>query len=155
MTLVASAETAQDIASVFNKFLDPVPEHSAEITGLISVCFALSSALRELAEVLLDPRLQSRQDLIKADLQTLLRSLGYTFDDVHRLFGGIGRTTHISPSAGYRAVWRDVESHFREESNNTLSQRLKFYRMFLDDMIDIIYDGWRRPPPFLNLSHHQ
>lgn len=145
MALLASAESAQDIASVFNKFLDPVAEHSAEITGLISVCFALSSALRELAEAISDPRLQARQINIKEDLQTLLRSLDYTFKDVNRLFGGLGRTTAISPSAGYRQVWREVESHFQEESNNTLSVRLKFYRMFLDDMISIIYEGCRRP----------
>lgn len=146
MALLASAETAQDVASVFNKFLDPVSEHSAEITGLISVCFALSSALRELAEAFSDPRLQASQIIIKDDLQTLLRSLDYTFKDVHRLFGGLGRTSHVSPSAGYRQVWREVESHFQEESNNTLSMRLKFYRMFLDDMICIIYEGCSRPP---------
>lgn len=141
MYLLASAERAEDIASVFNKFLDPVPNHSAEITGLMSVCFALSSALRELAQATSDPRWQTGQFQIKDDLQTLLRSLDYTFNDVHRLFGGLGRTTSISPSAGYRQVWREVESHFREESNNTLSGRLRLYGIFLDDMICIIYDG--------------
>ena len=141
MALVASAETAQDIASVFNKFLDPVSENSAEITGLISVCFALSSALRALAQAIADPRRQAGYLDIKEDLQTLLRSLDYTFKDVHRLFGGLGRTTHISPSAGYRQVWSNIENYFYDESNNTLAVRLKVYQTFLDDLTSIIYDG--------------
>ena len=140
MALVASAETAQDIASVFHKFLDPVSEQSTEITGLISQCFAISSALRELSEVIADVGLPAD---VREDLQTLLRSLEYTFKDVHRLFGGVGRTTHISPSAGYRHVWREIETHFHDESRNTLQVRLKFYCKFLDDMIIFIDEGWR------------
>jgi hypothetical protein len=141
LALIASAENAQDIASGFSKFLKPVSENSTEITGLISECFAISSALRELDEAISDPRLQGRRAHVKEDVRILLRSLEYTFKDVHHLFGGLGRTNHISVSAGYRQVWREIETHFHEESRNTLAVRLKFYRRFLEDMIYIIWDG--------------
>jgi hypothetical protein len=140
MALVAMAEKAQDIASALNKFLDPVTESSAEITRLISECFAISSALRELADFHHDPLLQARQREIRDDLQVLLRSLEYTFEDVHRLVGGVW-------SAGYRQVWRDIETYFQEESRNSLWVRLKYYWKFLDDMICIMVDGWSMTDP--------
>lgn len=141
MALLAAAENAQDIASVFNNFLDPVVEHSSEITALISQCFAISSALRELADTISDPQLKGGYSNIREDLQTLLRSLELTFGDVHRLFGSMARLTHMSSSAAYRQVWKDIEVHFQEESRNTLNVRLKYYGKFLDDMINVIYDG--------------
>lgn len=141
MALVAAAENAQDIASVFHKFLEPVSEYSTEVTGLISECFAISSALHELAETIQDQRYSGRFINIREDVQITVRSLEYTFTDVHRLFGGLGRTT-ITISAGYRAVWRAIEDHFLLESRNTLCARLKFYRQFLQNLLDILTKGF-------------
>ena len=74
-TLIANAESAQDIAAGLNKFLDPVPEHATEITALISGCFAISSVLRELSAAIADPRYIRNYDLIFQDLDITLNSL--------------------------------------------------------------------------------
>lgn len=142
MSLIATAETAQDIASALNKFLEPVSESSAQITRLISECFAISSALRELANAIPDPRYRGGYASISEDVQIALRSLEYTFADVHRLFGGLGRATHLTTSASYRAVWRDIEDHFQVESRSTLCVRLEGYTRFLLDLIDIVIEGF-------------
>lgn len=76
-TLITRAETAQDIAAGLNKFLNPVPEHSAEIAALISECFAISSVLRELSSATGDPRYAWNLNLISQDLGVTLTSLKY------------------------------------------------------------------------------
>ena len=122
--LIAVAETAQDAAAGLNKFLDPVPDCSTEITGLIAECFAISSALRELSHAISDPLYHRDFQYIQEDVRIVVRSLRYTFDDVKDLFGGLGRAT-------YRQVWRDFDKFFLNESNNTLITRLEYYRDFL------------------------
>lgn len=142
MALIATAETAQEVASGLNKFLEPVAESSTDITGLISECFAISSTLRELATAVGDVRHNRRYASIAEDVRLVLRSLEYTFDDVHQLFGGLARTNHLTLSTGYRQVWRDIEIHFQNESRNTLCDRLQYYRRFLQDLICIVLEGW-------------
>ena len=122
--LIAVAESAQDTAAGLNKFLDAVSDCSTEITGLISECFAISSALRELSNAISDPLYYRNFDYIREDVRTVVWSLRYTFDDVKDLFGGLGRAT-------YRQVWRDFDDFFYEESSNTLMVRLEYYRHFL------------------------
>ena len=122
--LIAVAETAQDIAAGLNEFLDAVPECSTEITALISECFAISSALRELSTAIGDYRYNRQFELIEEDVRTIRLSLDYTFEDVERCFGGLGVST-------YREVWRDIDHYFQTESGNTLVARLEHYRNFL------------------------
>lgn len=141
MALIATAETAQDIAAGLHKFLEPVSESSAEITGLIAECFATSSALRELSDAVGDLRQNRRYSSISEDVRIVLLSLNHTFNDVRRLFGGLARTNHITLSSGYRQVWRDIEAYFQEESRNTLSVRLEYYKTFLQHLICIIIEG--------------
>lgn len=141
MALIASAETAQDVASGLHKFLEPVIESSTEITGLIAECFAVSSALRELNDAVGDPRQNRRYSAISDDVRLVLLSLDYTFKDVIDLFGGLARTNHITQSSGYRQVWRDIEDHFQAESRNTLSMRLEYYKRFLQHLICIMIEG--------------
>lgn len=129
--LVATAEAAQDIAAGLDKFLSPLPDYSTEITALISECFAISSALRELETAIGDSRSNRRYHQIIEDVRVTLQSLEYTFNDVRRLFGGLGRADYISQSAAYRLVWQDITAHFMEESGNSLCRRLGFYRRFL------------------------
>jgi len=129
--LVARAEAAQDIAAALNKFLGPVPNYSTEITALISECFAISSALRELRDAIGDSRYNGGYHEISGDLTITLQSLEYTFHDVRRLFGDLGRADYISQSAAYRSVWQEITAHFMEESGNSLCRRLEFYRRFL------------------------
>ncbi|MCJ1345945.1 hypothetical protein MMC31_004155 [Peltigera leucophlebia] len=137
MNLVATAETAQDVASGLNKFLIPVAESSSEITRLISECFAISSLLRDIAAAIRDPRQSSKYPSISEDLRVVVCSIEFTFDDVHRFCGRIVRTS----SSAYREVWRCIESHFLEESRNSLIARLEYYKRFLEDLRLILECG--------------
>ncbi|KAL9044094.1 MAG: hypothetical protein Q9214_002744 [Letrouitia sp. 1 TL-2023] len=92
MALVATAESARDVAICLDKFLEYLPENSTEITALISECYAISSALRELDTAKEDPRYSRGYGDVHQDVQIVRRSLEYTFHDVHRLFGGLGRS---------------------------------------------------------------
>lgn len=140
MNLVATAETAQDVASGLNKFLIPVAESSSEITRLISECFAISSLLRDIAAAIRDPWQSSDYSSISKDLRMAVGSIEYTFDDVHRFCGRIVRTS----SSAYRDVWRCIEIHFLEESRNSLIVRLEYYTGFLKDLLLILEHGLAR-----------
>ncbi|KAG7001995.1 hypothetical protein G7Y79_00030g065280 [Physcia stellaris] len=131
MALIAHAETAQDIAAGLNKFLDSVPEHSTEITALISECFAISSALRELTTAIGDSRFNRRYHEVADDITVTLRSLEYTFEDVRRLFGGLGRADHFSEAAAYRAVWTEITMWFQEEKCLLILMTSEFFEIEL------------------------
>ena len=141
MALIAVAESAQDIASGFNKFLDPVPEFSTEITALISECYAISSALRELNTAKDDRRYYRQYNPIYPDVTSARKSLEYTFHDVRRLFGGLGRPTHLSNRIAYFQVWEDIGDHFYCESNSSLCKRLEYNRLFLTELSCVLMDG--------------
>ena len=142
MALIATAESAQDIAAGLHKFLDPVSESSTDITSAIGECFAISSALRELDEAVGDPRQNRSYASISDEVRAVLQSLEYTFKDVNDLFGGLARTIHLSQSSAYRQVWRDIEIFFRDQSRNTLSVRLEYYKRFLQDLICFMVEGY-------------
>ncbi len=129
--LIAVAVTAQDVAIGLSKFLDPVPECATEITGLIAECYAISSALRELDTAIGDYRRNRRYELVAEDVRTIRLSLDYTFEDVLKQFGGLGRAT-------YRQVWRDLDLYFQTESRNSLLTRLGYYRSFLMGLTRIV-----------------
>lgn len=139
--LLAARETAEDIATAFYKFRDPVSEHSTDITALIAELFAFSAAAQELHRVLVEPRYVVRKDLIQEDLRTLLGSTDHTFDDINRLFGKLsptGRRRYLSDAAAYRAVWGDITDHFERERSETLLRRLQCYKKFTQDLTDIV-----------------
>ncbi|KAL9116690.1 MAG: hypothetical protein Q9187_006785 [Circinaria calcarea] len=148
--LIAKAETAQDIAAAFNKFLDPVSDSSTEITGLIAELFAISSAARELSTISSDARYRGRKILVEEDLRTVLLSIEYTFNDINRLFGGLDRPIYLTTREAYRGVWNSILRHFQDESTDPLIQRLESYRRFLFDLAEIIQGyGERRGTPDL------
>ncbi|KAL8914949.1 MAG: hypothetical protein Q9171_000576 [Xanthocarpia ochracea] len=149
MALIALAESAQDIASGFNKFLDPLPESSVEITALIAECYAISSALRELNSAKDDPRYYHDFPLIYNDVAIVRESLDYTFRDVTRLFGSLGRLTHIPRKAAFHHVWRDIDEFFYHESHAPLLRRLETNKAFLLELTNLLVDGfpWNPPAP--------
>ena len=138
MDLIAKAEEAQDVAAGLNKFLDPVPDSSTEITGLISECFAISSALRELSTAIADSRFRQYPAQVNDDINVTLASLDYTFEDVNRFFGGLRSTNYISSGSLYRSVWTEITVHFQDESGNSLCRRLEFYRRFLMALTSVV-----------------
>ncbi len=139
-SLIAVAETAQDVGAGLNRFLDPVADASAEIAALIAQCFSISAALRRLDEAVEEYQYHRRYDRIHLDILNVKESLVYTFRDVQRLFGGLGRIA-ILPGAQYRQVWREISVHFRAQSNNTLERRLQMYHDCLKGLTCILTDG--------------
>ena len=141
MALIAVAESAQDIATGFNKFLEPLPEISTEITALISACYAISSALRELNTAKEDARYNRDYEFIYNDVAVVRETLDYTFKDVTQLFGGLGRPTHISRRTAFYQVWREIDDFFYQESNASLCERLEASRLFLIELTSVLVDG--------------
>ena len=138
--ILAVAETAQDISAALDKFLDPVYDQSAEITALMAECLSTSSALRDIDRYIGDYPYHRRYPLISADLTTVKDSLTYTFADVRRLVGRLGRVAAV-PRAEYGYVWDDLNDYFREESGNTLRRRLEIYGFVLEDLTDTLSEG--------------
>lgn len=131
MSLIARAESAEDLASALTRFRDVIPEAAADITALITELFAVSTTLRELFRLHDDPRCERRYPIIVEDVQLTLYSLDYTFEDFRTLLGGLDRPGYLSNATNYRRVWRNILEHFQRESGDTLSRRLEICRAFL------------------------
>ncbi|KAL8776802.1 MAG: hypothetical protein Q9194_002935 [Teloschistes cf. exilis] len=148
MALIAVAESAREVAVGFNKFLDPVPEISTEITALMSECYAISSELQKLDNAKEDQRYYHDYNYIYTDVLCVRQSLECTFDDIIRLFGALGRPGHISRRAAYHQVWREIDSHFYQESGFPLCKRLEYNRLFLKQLNSILNDGCQQAEVF-------
>ena len=138
--LIAVAEKAQDIAAALDKFLGPVEDQSAEITALMAECLSTSSALRELDRKIGDFPYHRRYPDISRDLMTVKDSLNYTFRDVQKQFGGLGRVA-AAPRAEYRYVWGDLCDYFYAESGNALRRRMEIYCIVLEDLSCTLTEG--------------
>ncbi len=135
--LIAVAEKAQDIAAALEKFLAPLDDQSAEITALMAQCLSTSSALRDLDRKIGDFPYHRRYPEISDDLTIVKDSLNFTFGDVQKLIGRLGRPT-VVPRAEYRYVWGDLCDFFRAESGNTLQRRLDIYCIVLRELSCIL-----------------
>lgn len=138
--IIAVAENAQDVAAALDRFLIHVPDYSAEIAALIAECYSVSSALLQIDRIIgpFPHHLYYRD--ISHDLTTVRESLDFTFDDVHRIFGRLGRVAAI-PGAEYGHVWDDLCEYFFHESGNPLRRRLEIYCILLEGLTDIMIEG--------------
>lgn len=136
--LQANSETAQDVAAAVLKFQEPNPDHATEIAATVAELFGISTALMELNTASREQRNRGRIPLIEDDKYVLLRSLEYTFKDVQRLFAGLDRSTYRTRREAYGGVWRDIQSYFRNESQNTLLARLEYYKRFIQDITCVV-----------------
>ena len=140
MELIAVAEDCIDIAEALGRFLNPVDDESAEIAALIAECYSVSSALRKLDRTIGPfPNLRHFPD-IAFDLRTVKDSLSYTFENVHRILGRLGRVAVI-PRAEYAYVWDDLCEYFYRESGNPLRRRLEIYGTLLQGLTDVLIEG--------------
>ena len=138
MALIATAETTRDVASAFQNFFEPLaeyPDRIAVLEALEAELFATSAALRTLDQVARDSRNDPRNRSVSRDVDIVLRSLGFTFDDVYRIFGGLGAREY---PYSFRVVWTEITVFFQRESGNSLCQRLGYYRRFLVSITDIL-----------------
>ena len=140
MELIAVAEECIDIAEALRRFLIPVDDESAEITALIAECYSVSSALRNLERTIGPFPHHRYYPNISYNLTTVKDSLNFTFEDVHRILGRLGRVAVI-PRAEYGYVWDDLYDFFYRESGNALRRRLEIYGSLLDGLTDILFEG--------------
>jgi hypothetical protein len=131
MTLIAEAETAEDIGDAFGKFKVAVDDQAAEVTALVSELYAVGSALREIDDASHSPDYGHNLRNIQDDLDLVRASLKYTLDDVFRILGKIGNGDRLLTTAAYRQTWKDIAYHFQREGGGRLSSRLETYRLFL------------------------
>ena len=136
--IIAVSEDCVDVAEALTKFLTPVNDQSAEIAALIAECYSVSSALRNLDRLIGPFPYHPYYRDISPDLTTVKDSLNYTFDDVHRILGRLGRVA-AEPRAEYVYVWDDLCEYFYHESGNPLRRRLEIYCILLEGLTDILH----------------
>ncbi|CRG85992.1 hypothetical protein PISL3812_02995 [Talaromyces islandicus] len=125
---------AENVAVGLRNFRTCLPEHSAEITNLIADLYAMSATLTGIEG--LSRQFSRKYALIKPDLDMVLASLKYTLDDIITSFRKLDKKPRPDD---YRHVWHDLDAYFREESNSyNLKRRLTKYRMFLQELEDMM-----------------
>ncbi|KAJ6011117.1 hypothetical protein N7451_002529 [Penicillium sp. IBT 35674x] len=110
MALRTSAEDAEDAAAGFHTFRAPLPEHAAEVTGLISDLYAISSSLTSLDALSQNVQYRRHWPRVQPDVELVRSSLKYTIEDIfdymHRLDNG-----RTSPD-NYKRVWVSMSRFF-------------------------------------------
>ena len=141
------AEAAQDVAAGFHKFTAPVPQHAAEITEVIAKCFAISSALQNLAKAIKndnDYRQGKRFRAYNQEISDVAYSVDYTFKDIHT-FTGYGlrdaQADGLPQRAAFKPIWMEINTKFTEESQNRLARRLEIYHDFLLRLTNTMIEG--------------
>lgn len=150
--LRCSAESAEDAAAGFLLFRDHLPHEAAEITRLIAYLYAISSCLTDLDVLLTSGSGPSGRHAVQDDLNLLCTSLGYTLDDIGLIF----RTVPDRSSAGaardtFRRSWLWLCAHFNNEAQYSLPVRLAKYKMFLQELLDVVSESVSSSLVFLSL----
>lgn len=136
MALSTSAGDAEDAAAGFTTFRGPLPEHAAEVTGLISDLYAISSSMTSLEAFSQDSRYRRNWARIHPDVELVRKSFKYTTEDIFDHFRRLdnGKTS----TDNYRRVWASMDRFFFDESQYALSTRLAKYKTFLREIGDVI-----------------
>ncbi|MCJ1253273.1 hypothetical protein MMC24_001084 [Lignoscripta atroalba] len=138
--LIAQADRSSDIGTALAKFIDRVPEWAVDITATVAACFSISSALRDLNIAIQ----HARPFDTPSDVRTVLKSLETTFNDIDRLFEGLGRQrNNVALDDAFLNVWLDIVEYFLDESKKTLCERLQLCEQFIRELTRIV-DGY--PP---------
>ncbi|KAL9130883.1 MAG: hypothetical protein Q9217_001033 [Psora testacea] len=137
-TLRRVAEAAEDVAAGMKKFSTLASSSAAEITDLVSKCFAISSALQYLARAITELWQISIYERYWYGIWDVAYSLDYTFKDIHRFVGEALKETLED------RTWRDINEYFYNESGNSLNRRLELYQAFLQTLTDSLKEGWPR-----------
>ncbi|KAL1968322.1 hypothetical protein VTN77DRAFT_1851 [Rasamsonia byssochlamydoides] len=145
MDLRTTAEFAENIAAGFRQFRDPLPEHTAELTSLISDLYAISATLTSLDELAVSRPYRQNLSVVKPDLELVRSSLHYTLDKIYDAFGHLDSRGPIS-RASYKRTWVDLCSFFEEEGGHSLGRRLRKYKMFLKELEDLMQNKYPDVP---------
>lgn len=123
----------EDVAVGLRQFREKLPEHSAEITNVIADLYAISATLTSLEG--LTRQFPRNSGPVKTDLERTLISLRYTLNETINAFGKLDRRPTTDD---YRRIWHDLDSFFYEESGYSLRRRLSKYKLFLQELQDVM-----------------
>ena len=137
--LGANAETAQELAPALLKFQTHVPEAATEVSALVSELYAISAALLELKTASNEQRNFRNRKSVDQDKYVVLQSLEYTFKDINHFIRATDNRTYRSDREAFKDVWIQIDTHFRNESNNSLLARLGYYKQFIDGLTPIVH----------------
>ncbi|KAJ5722632.1 hypothetical protein N7488_000667 [Penicillium malachiteum] len=138
MALSTSAKDAEDAADGFTDFRRPLPDHAAEVTGLISDLYAISSSLTAIETLSQDVLYRRNWARIQPDIELLRKSLKYTLDEI---FDHFRRLDGTGTPDSYRRVWMSLERTFWDESQYALSTRLLKYKTFLRETTEVMKES--------------
>ncbi|EED19703.1 conserved hypothetical protein [Talaromyces stipitatus ATCC 10500] len=123
----------EDVAVGLRQFREHLPEYSAEITNVIAELYAISATLTSLEG--LTRQFPRNFGPVKADFDRVLVSLRYTLNEIINSFGKLDRR----PTAdNYRQIWHDLNAYLLEESGYSLKRRLNKYKLFLQELQDVV-----------------
>lgn len=134
MALRTSADNAEEVATHFRMFRDPLPEHATEITSLVADLYAISSSLKLLEDLTRSRLYRHNLPIVRSDLELVRASLKYTLEDIVDFFGNL--EVRSSPIV-YKRTWLDLCDFFRSESRDSLATRLAKYKAFLNEIEDL------------------
>ncbi|KAJ5361042.1 hypothetical protein N7541_001886 [Penicillium brevicompactum] len=142
MSLGSSANDAEGVAVCFHAFRAPLPEHTAEVTSIISDLYAISASLSNLEDLDRDLRYRRNFRLYSDPLSLTLASLKYTLDDILAFLHNLDYDD--SPTA-YKRVWVGLKDHFWVEAQAPLATRLVKYKTILREIGDLVKEDMPDP----------
>ena len=77
-------------------------------------------------------------EALEDEQYVVVKSIEYTFKDVHRLLGGLARGRYRSRREAYRSVWQKLDDFFYDESRNHLVDRLHYYKLFVLELTNLV-----------------
>lgn len=135
MSLGSSADDAEGVAVCFHAFRAPLPEHTAEVTSIISDLYAISSSLSSLEDLDKDLRYRRNFRLYSNELSLAQASLKYTLDDILVFLHNLD---YDNRPAAYKRVWLGLNDHFWVEAQVTLATRLAKYKTILREIGELV-----------------
>ena len=125
MILLAEAERARDIASIFELFRRyDRDEHIADAVGELN---DLQSNLRDLDRSILARNGVVDNGELFGDLELLQHSVAYTLQDVWTI---LGQMPDQAIGHDYRAAWKMIQKHCTSSRQYDLAKRLNIYNLF-------------------------
>ena len=134
-----TADLAENVAAGFRQFRIHLPEHSADLTTLMSDLFGISASLTVIIDMSTLPERRPNWQRIQLDLDRIRSSLNYTLEDIYDTFGHIDAKGRAS-RASYKNAWVELDFLLHEESGYSLGTRLRKYKMFLKELEDTMQE---------------
>ncbi|KAF2665279.1 hypothetical protein BT63DRAFT_60541 [Microthyrium microscopicum] len=128
-----TAQSAEDVCSGLQLFLDNIPQRDA---GIYESIHELLSLARGLGELRLDAVQYKRLPTpIEKDIRIFLESMNLTLGRVQNMFGET-KLTKLNGEIAYSHIWNNFSMEMDETVGGGLWPRLELYNLFLKAMLE-------------------